>query len=82
MAKKKFNPDDLEETTGPMNSVAKDDAIVYTGAPKVKHLSQLDSKSERAVRAKKQKIKNTSKKADRRIKKQIINHIPSDDDLE
>lgn len=78
MAKKKFSIDDLSETEGPMNSVAKEDAIHYTGAPEVKHLSDLDSRSERAVRAKKQKIKKTTKKADRRLKKQIINNFPFD----
>lgn len=79
MAKKKFNPEDLEETVGPMNDVAKADALAYAGAPDVKHLSKLDSAAERAVRAKKQKIKKTSKKSDRRLRKQIINHLPSDD---
>lgn len=80
MAKKKFDPESLEEQVGPMNDVAKADALVYAGAPEVKHLSNLDSKSERAVRAKKQKIKKTSKKTDRRLSKQIINHISQQED--
>ena len=42
MAHKKFENQDLEDNHGPMNSVAKDDALVWAGAPPVKHLSKLD----------------------------------------
>ena len=75
MARKKYNPEDLEESVGPMNDVAKDDALVYANAPAVKHLSKLEPRKEREVRAKKQKIKNSSKKAERRLRKNIIRNI-------
>ena len=64
--KKSIKLDDiLEEKTGPMNSVAKDDALVYAGAPDVKHLSQLQPKQEREVRAKKKKIQRSTTKMER-----------------
>lgn len=75
MARKKYNPDDLDESVGPMNDVAKDDALVYAKAPPVKHLSKLEPHKEREVRAKKQKIKTSSKKAERRLRKSIIKNI-------
>ena len=41
MSNKKFNKEELTDLHGPMNSVAKDDALVWAGAPDVKHLSNL-----------------------------------------
>jgi hypothetical protein len=73
--RKNINKSDFEETHGPMNSVSKEDALVWAGAPEVKHLSQLDSDLEKNVRAKKQKAKTSSKKQDRRIARDIIKHI-------
>ena len=57
--------DILDEKIAPMNSVAKDDALVYAGAPEVKHLSQLQPKVEREVRAKKKKIQRSTTKLER-----------------
>lgn len=77
--RKKFNIEDLSESTGPMNDVAKMDALFYADAPMVRHLSKLDSKKEREVRAKKQAIKKSSKKADRATSKQILKNLPDKD---
>ena len=73
--KKKVSLDDIEELHGPMNSVSKEDALVWAGAPQVKHLSQLDSELEKEVKAKKQKAKRSSVKHDRKISKEIKKHI-------
>lgn len=75
MTKKKFEDQDHDSTMGPMNSVSKDDALVWAGAPPVKHLSKLDSDLQREVRAKKQKAVQSTKKNDRRISKELIKHI-------
>ena len=75
MAHKKFENQDLEDNHGPMNSVAKDDALVWAGAPPVKHLSKLDPDTQRIVRAKRYKAKRSSTKQDRRVSKEIIKHI-------
>lgn len=72
MSKKKFNPEELEELTGPMNDVAKADAMVYAHADPDR---PLDVKRKRIVVAKKQKIKQTTKKTERRLSKQILQHI-------
>lgn len=69
--KKSITIDDIEETVGPMNSVAKEDALVYAGAPGVKHLSQLEPHVEREVRAKKKKIKRSTTKHERAIGKAV-----------
>tara|TARA_Y100000389_G_scaffold44679_1_gene39391 strand:+ start:1383 stop:1607 length:225 start_codon:yes stop_codon:yes gene_type:complete len=69
--KKSISKEDLEATEGPMNSVAKDDALAYVGAPNVKHLSQLEPKVEREVRAKKAKIKRSTTKHERAIGKAV-----------
>ena len=69
--KKSITIDDIQETVGPMNSVAKDDALVYVGAPDVKHLSQLEPHVEREVRAKKNKIKRSTVKHERAIAKSV-----------
>lgn len=75
MARKKFRMDNVKDTNGPMNSVSKDDAISWVGAPEVKHISQLEPKLKREVLAKKSKAIKSSKKADRRAGKQIIKNI-------
>jgi hypothetical protein len=75
MAKKKFNPDDLEEAVGPMNDVATADAMAYARADESR---PLDKHKEREVRAKKQQIKKSTKKSERRMSKQIIQHVQSD----
>lgn len=75
MPRKKYNPKDLDETEGPMNDVAKADALAYANAPKVKHLSNLPARKEREVRAKKQQIKKTTTKNERRMRKQILKNI-------
>jgi len=75
MSKKRFQDQDINDIHGPMNSVAKDDALVWSGAPPVKHLSKLDPELEREVRAKKKKAVRSSKKQDRRTSKEIIKHI-------
>jgi hypothetical protein len=75
MSNKKFNKEELTDLHGPMNSVAKDDALVWAGAPDVKHLSNLEPHKRREVLAKKQKAKNSSKKHDRNLSKQILKNI-------
>lgn len=76
--KKSIDIEDLEETIGPMNSVAKDDALVYAGAPEVKHLSQLEPHLEREVRAKKRKIKRSTTKHERAKAKAVAKLYQSD----
>ena len=75
MAKKKFNKEVLSDTHGPMNSVSKDDALVFVGIKGVKHLSKLDAEAKREVLAKKRKLVNSTKKQDRRNSKNIIKNI-------
>jgi hypothetical protein len=72
MSKKKFNPEELEEIVGPMNEVAKADAIVYTGVADPEHMNEYER---RTILIKKQKIKLATKKSERRLSKQIIQHI-------
>jgi len=71
MSNKKFNKDLIKDNHGPMNSVSKDDALVWAGAPPVKNLSNLEPRIRREVLAKKKKAETSSKKADRNISKQI-----------
>ena len=75
MAKKKFNKEVLSDTHGPMNSVSKDDALVFVGIKGAKHLSKLDAEAKREVLAKKRKLVNSTKKQDRRDSKNIIKNI-------
>jgi len=75
MAKKNFNAEELNEPTGPMNSAAKEDALVWAGAPPVKHLSKLQPKVKRQVLAKKKKAEKSSKKQDRKISNNLIRNI-------
>ena len=71
MSRKKFDKELIKDNHGPMNSVSKDDALVWAGAPDVKDLKKLQPGLRRGVLAKKRKAENSSKKADRNISKQI-----------
>ena len=71
MSRKKFDKELIKDNHGPMNSVSKDDALVWTGAPDVKDLKKLQPGLRRGVLAKIKKAENSSKKADRNISKQI-----------
>ena len=75
MSRKKIDPEELHDTTGPMNGVAKQDALAWTGLPDMEHLSKLEPKVKRKVLAKKAKAKLSSKKDDRRKAKQTIRYI-------
>ena len=76
MSTKKFKTQDIQDTPGPMNSVAKADAMVWAG---VSNLETADDQQRRVVQAKKQKAKTASKKQDRRTAKEIIKHIGDTD---
>ena len=71
MSRKKFDKELIKDNHGPMNSVSKDDALVWAGAPDVKDLKKLQPGLRRGVLAKIKKAENSSKKADRNISKQI-----------
>ena len=72
MSNKKITREDLTATEGPMNNVVDEDAMVYAKADPNR---PLEIHKERQVRAKKQKIKKSSKKADRRITKSLIRNV-------
>lgn len=73
MPNKKFNKEELKDTHGPMNSVAKDDAEVWANA---KAGVDYDPKQlKRVAVAKKQNAKKITKKHDRNVSKQIIKNI-------
>jgi hypothetical protein len=72
MSRKKFNPEDLDETVGPMNHVAKADAMVWTG---VKDPDNMNEYEKRTVVVKKQKIKKSTVKNERRVSKNIIRNL-------
>jgi len=70
---KKFNPDEIQDTTGPMNSVSKDDAQHWANS---KAGVDYDEKQvNRIAQAKKKKAKTSSKKHDRRVGKQILKNL-------
>ena len=71
MANKKVENHDIEDLHGPMNSVAKEDAKIWTGLEHKKE-SEYELHEHRTVVAKKQKAKKSSKKQDRRISKQLV----------
>ena len=73
MSNKKFNKEELKDTHGPMNSVAKDDAEVWANAKTGK--DYVEKQIHRIVVAKKKKAKNSSKKHDRSVSKQILKNI-------
>jgi hypothetical protein len=70
--KKKLNIDDLIETEGPMNAVALDDAMSYLGIVSTEDLTVIE---QRKLRAKKQKIVNSSKKMERRVSHEITRKV-------
>ena len=72
MSRKKFNPDDLDETVGPMNHVAKEDAMVWAG---VKNPDNMNEYEKRTVVVKKQNIKKSTVKNERRVSKNIIRNL-------
>lgn len=72
MSRKKYNPSEIRDTHGPMNSVSKEDAKVWAS----KHGIDYDEKQiKRIEQAKKKKARASTKKHDRRMSKQIINNI-------
>ena len=72
MSRKKYNSEEIRDTHGPMNSVSKDDAKVWAS----KHGVDYDEKQIKRIEiAKKKKARNSTKKHDRRMSKQIINNI-------
>lgn len=75
MANKKITDEELLDIHGPMNSVAKDDAKEWT---KRKHGHETPEQQKRIRVAKKQKAKNSSKKHDRSVAKNIIKKIDLD----
>lgn len=78
MANKKVEDHDIEDLHGPMNSVAKEDAKIWTGVEhKVEEEYELHE--HRTVVAKKQKAKKSSKKQDRRISKQLVKQPDKDE---
>ena len=74
MSKKKIDPEELlEETHGPMNSVAKEDAKIWTAMKS--GIDYNEKQINRIVVAKKKKAKLSSKKDERRKAKQAIKYI-------
>jgi hypothetical protein len=73
MSNKKFNKEELKDTHGPMNSVAKDDAEVWANAKAGKDYDE--KQIHRIAVAKKKKAKISSKKHDRSVSKQILKNI-------
>lgn len=73
MSRKKYNSDEIRDTHGPMNSVAKEDAEVWATSKTGKAYDEKQIK--RVAQAKKRKAKTSTKKHNRRMSKQIINNI-------
>jgi hypothetical protein len=74
MSRKKIDPEELlEETNGPMNSVAKEDAEVW--AARKSGIDYNEKQIKRIAVAKKKKAKISSKKDERRKAKQAIRYI-------
>jgi hypothetical protein len=67
--KKKITYDDFEELVGPMNSVALEDAICYTGLHNRERLTQDDI---RTILAKKNKIIKSDIKRQRAMSKMAL----------
>jgi hypothetical protein len=74
MSNKKFAAQDLEDTHGPMNSVAKQDAKVWA-SKKNRSNDFSQEQLHRIEVAKLQKEKRASKKIDRRTSKQLLRNI-------
>lgn len=71
MARKKtFDQEEITDTSGPMNSVSKDDSIVW--AHQKIGIDYDEKQIKRISQAKKKKAKNSSKKHDRQMNKQIL----------
>jgi hypothetical protein len=73
MPNKNFDKEELKDTHGPMNSVAKDDAEVWANAKVGKDYDE--KQIHRIAVAKKQNAKKSTKKHDRNVSKQIIKNI-------
>jgi hypothetical protein len=65
--KKRLNPEFLADISGPMNSVALDDARNYLGFVN----QELTPIEEEVLRAKKRKIVTSSKKLDRKYNREL-----------
>jgi hypothetical protein len=72
VAHKRSSQEELQDIHGPMNSVSKEDAEEWTNR---KHSHETEEQQHRIKVAKKQKAKNSSKKQDRSISKNIIKNI-------
>lgn len=66
--KKRLTDEDLTETYGPMNAVARDDAAAYLG---LENRDILTQEEHRQLRAKKKKIVTSSKKLERRVDREL-----------
>jgi hypothetical protein len=66
--KKRLSAEDLTANDGPMNSVAKDDALYYLG---LENKEELTVDEGRALRAKKNKIVTASKKMERKVSREV-----------
>jgi hypothetical protein len=65
--KKRLTTEDITATDGPMNAVAKDDAMYYLGYGAKEELTVDEG---RALRAKKNKIVTSSKKMERKVSRE------------
>ena len=70
MSNKNITKDIIKDTHGPMNSVSKDDAIIWT--EQVSGQDYDEKQKRRIIQAKKNKAKVSSKKHDRKISKSIL----------
>lgn len=68
---KKINIEEIDVSIGPMNSVAKLDALSYSGLPDNTDLDKLDPPLLREVRAKKKKMVRSTIKQARALDKSI-----------
>lgn len=69
MSRKKYDSEEINDIHGPMNSVSKEDAKVWAS----KHGVDYDEKQIKRIEiAKKKKARNSTKKHDRRMSKQIL----------
>ena len=75
MSGKKYNPSEMRDTHGPMNSVSKEDAEVWANAKVGKDYDEKQIK--RIANAKKRKARTSTKKHDRRMSKQILKNVDS-----
>mgnify|MGYP000429089829 FL=1 len=73
MSKKIIDDEVLYDTHGPMNSVSKDDAEVWTEQSSGKDYNEQQKR--RIIQAKKNQAKVSSKKQDRKISKSILKNV-------